>query len=142
MTGSGSTDCGLSLDVAAVFANMADMDTLGERIKATRLQRGMALRELARQAGIAPAFVTDIEAGRRMPSADVLARISATLDTPLGEFQDLDPRLTPEVRRWMEEDPRVGSLLRRLASSRQRGALLKRMERLADETTTDEGQQQ
>lgn len=115
------------------------MDTLGERIKATRLERGMALRELARQTGIAPAFVTDIEAGRRMPSANVLARIAAALGIPLGELQDLDPRVTPEVRQWMEAEPRLGALLRKLATSRQRGAVLKRMERLAAEDRDPNG---
>jgi transcriptional regulator with XRE-family HTH domain len=113
---------------------------LGKHVKAARLERGTGLRELARQAGIAPAFVTDIEAGRRMPSAEVLARIAAALSIPLAELQDLDPRVTPEVRKWMEAEPRVSSLLQRLEGHRGRDALLARMEHLIDNSTEKEQQ--
>jgi transcriptional regulator with XRE-family HTH domain len=105
-------------------------DDLGKRIKSARRERGTGVRELARQAGIAPAFVTDIEAGRRMPSAEVLARIAGALGISLAELQDLDPRVTPGVRQWMDAEPRVSTLLQRLEGHPGRDALLARMEKL------------
>lgn len=69
------------------------METLAARIRDLRTQRGLGLRGFARQAGIAPSYVVAIEAGERMPSADVLGRIAVALEVPLVELQVLDPRL-------------------------------------------------
>lgn len=74
------------------------MESIGERVRAERLARGMGLREVARHALIAPAFLTDIEAGRRNPSAKVMSRLATVLGVPLAELEALDPRITPEVR--------------------------------------------
>ena len=90
--------------------------SLGERIKERRQETGLTLRGLARSASIAPAFVVDIEAGNRMPGHEVLARVAAVLDLPLAELQALDPRITPEVREWMDSDPRVSGFLRGLCA--------------------------
>jgi len=58
----------------------------------------------------------------------VLARIADRLGIPLEEFQALDPRISPEVKEWMEDEPRVGQLLRRLQDSPDRDRLLRRIE--------------
>jgi transcriptional regulator with XRE-family HTH domain len=109
------------------------MTNLGEHIKERRKESGLTLRGFASQADIAPAFVVDIEAGHRMPSHGVLARIADILDIPLADLQALDPRVTPEVREWMDGNPRVSGFLRKLCEHPDRDALLLEMERqLAD----------
>ena len=96
------------------------------------------MRGFAARIGVAPPFVTDIEANRRRPGQDVLAKIAAVLDLPLEELQALDPRLTPEVKEWIEEEPRVGTLLRRLSENPQRDVLLGRIEDVVRDRNTEE----
>jgi len=72
------------------------VETLGSRIKNLRLEHGHTLRGFARDVGVAPAFVVDIEAGRRLPGRETLTRMAAALKVPLSDLQALDPRLPCE----------------------------------------------
>lgn len=99
------------------------------------------MRRFASEIGVQPPFVTDIEADRRRPSPEVLDRIARVLDLPLAELQELDPRISPEVKEWMDEEPRVSSLLRRLRDDPDRDALLRQIEQVVDrEQDPDEEQ--
>lgn len=109
------------------------MTSLGRRIRERRQQLGLTVRGFAARVGIAPPFVTDIEADRRRPGPEVLEKIADTLAIPLAELQELDPRITPEVKEWMDEEPRVSSLLRRLRQDPDRDALLRRIERVVED---------
>lgn len=108
------------------------MASLGGRIRDRRQQLGLTVRGFAARIGVAPPFVTDIEADRRRPGPEVLEKIADTLGIPLGELQELDPRITPEVKEWMDEEPRVSSLLRRLRDDPDRDALLRRIEQVVE----------
>jgi transcriptional regulator with XRE-family HTH domain len=68
------------------------MMTLGERLRYLRLQRGISLRKVAAAAKISPPFLSDIELGRRYPSAAVLRRLAAPLKTSFGALSAYDPR--------------------------------------------------
>ena len=115
------------------------VDSLAQDIRDRRRALGLTLRGFARQVGVAPSFVTDIEAARRRPGPEVLGKIAGVLDVPLAELQALDPRITPEVKEWMDEEPRVSSLLRRLSDDPDRDALLRRIEQVvADEQGREE----
>jgi len=107
--------------------------SLGQEIRSRRLARGLTLREFARRVGVTPPYVTDLEADRRRPGPEVLARIARELATPVEQLQALDTRLRPEVRRWVESEPEVGQLLRRLKDSPRRDAVLRGLRRLIDE---------
>jgi transcriptional regulator with XRE-family HTH domain len=109
--------------------------TLGERIRARRLELGITLRELARRVEVSAPYLTDLEAGRRHPGPEVLQRIAAALAVPPGELEALDTRLSPEVRRWVESEPEVARLLRSLQSSprRRRTEMIRRLRRMVDE---------
>jgi transcriptional regulator with XRE-family HTH domain len=122
-----------------VLANVALVDSLGKRIRDRRQELGLTVRGFAARVGVQPPFVTDIEADRRRPGPEVLDRIAAVLDVPLAELQALDPRITPEVKEWMDEQPRVSSLLRRLQDDPARDELLRQIEELVErEQDTDE----
>lgn len=54
-------------------------DTLGRRIKAARMQRGVKQAELARVLGISANAMVDIEKGRSYPRADRLRSIAQAL---------------------------------------------------------------
>jgi transcriptional regulator with XRE-family HTH domain len=117
------------------------MTTLGKRIKEERQGLGLTVRGFARDIGVQPPHVTDIEADRRRPSPQVLARISERLSIPLAELQALDPRLPPEVKEWIEEEPRVSSLLRRLQDAPDRDALLRQIEKVVTPEEDDLGEE-
>ena len=116
------------------FANRA-MDTLGRHIRRARQNKRLTVRGLARHIGVAAPFVADIEADRRRPSPGVLARIAQVLDVPFAVLQDLDPRLPPEVKEWMADEPRVGRLLRRLREAADPNSLLEKLEGVVERET-------
>lgn len=114
------------------------METLGKRIRRERQTKQLTVRGFARQVGVAAPFITDIEADRRRPSPEVLARIAGVLDLPLAELEALDPRLPREVKEWIDEEPRVGRLLRQLREARDPDSLLQEIERVVEDETNQE----
>jgi transcriptional regulator with XRE-family HTH domain len=104
------------------------MPTLGQRIRERRQELQLTVRGFARDINVQPPFVTDIEAGRRRPSAETLAKIAEVLKLPIGELQALDPRISPEVKEWMESEPRVSTLLRQIRQSPDPDATLRQLE--------------
>jgi transcriptional regulator with XRE-family HTH domain/quercetin dioxygenase-like cupin family protein len=65
------------------------MDQLGRRLKAIRLQAGVSLRELARQADVSPSLVSQIENGKSQPSVATLYAFSQLLNVSVDElFED------------------------------------------------------
>jgi len=99
-------------------------------IKNRRLARKWSLRQLGAQIGVTGAYVADIEAGRRLPSAELKERIAAALEIPLDELAAADVRLTPDLRDWIEERPELTGLLRSLRSSPESDMLIQRLSRL------------
>ncbi len=59
---------------------------------AFRAHRGLTLRELARQAGTSPGYLSEIERRRKPGSAATLAKLAATLHTTIDSLlTDRDP---------------------------------------------------
>ncbi len=81
------------------------------------------------QIGVTPAYVADIEAGRRLPSAELKERIAVALEIPLEELAAADSRLTPDLRDWIEERPQLTGLLRSLRTSPESDMLIRRLSR-------------
>lgn len=71
--------------------------SLGRSIRATREQRGLSLRELARRVNVSPSFVSQIELGKANPSVGTLyalvAELGTTLDDLIGEPEAPGPEL-------------------------------------------------
>ncbi|MDX1891218.1 helix-turn-helix domain-containing protein [Mycolicibacterium sp. 050158] len=72
------------------------MDQLGRRLKAIRLQAGVSLRELARQADVSPSLVSQIENGKSQPSVATLYAFSQLLNVSIDELFE-DESLTAPV---------------------------------------------
>ena len=68
------------------------MPGLPDSIKNRRRARKWSLRQLGEALGITPAYVADLEAGRRQPSVELKKRISTILDISLDERE---PMLMP-----------------------------------------------
>ena len=89
--------------------------TLGERIRELREAADKSLRELSRDVDVSPAFMSDIELGKRYPSDDVLEKIARSLGTTpqaLGEYDTRPP--LDEMKRKSHTNPSYGFALRRM----------------------------
>jgi transcriptional regulator with XRE-family HTH domain len=66
---------------------------MGERLRKSRLARGLTLRELATRLGVSPSMISQIETGRASPSVSTLYAIATELDVSLDEvlFNDRRP---------------------------------------------------
>lgn len=77
---------------------------LGARLKHRRQLSGMSLREVARQLGVSPSFVSQLENGKSQPSVATLYSISQLLDVSIdelfstGELPGSGPDSGPSVR--------------------------------------------
>lgn len=66
----------------------------------------ISLREFAKRLDCSPAFVSDIELGRRYPSDKVLAEIARLLKVKLEDLRALDVRPPiEEIKRVTQNDP-------------------------------------
>jgi transcriptional regulator with XRE-family HTH domain len=75
-------------------------ETIGERLKRLRLERGLSQRELAAP-GVSYAYISRIEAGTRQPSVKALRRLAAKLGVSADYLEtgsDLDPAAARELR--------------------------------------------
>jgi transcriptional regulator with XRE-family HTH domain len=67
------------------------MASLGERIRALRLERELQQRQLAEKAELTPSMVSQIESGRLTPSLHTLGKIAAALSVPIAALFDAQP---------------------------------------------------
>ena len=90
--------------------------TLGVRIRELRDDRDLSLREFARRLGdVSAAHISDIELGRRYPSAPLLEKMAKELKVPLDDLVQYDNRAPVEdLKRLAEADPTYGFALRKL----------------------------
>jgi transcriptional regulator with XRE-family HTH domain/Tfp pilus assembly protein PilF len=75
-------------------------ETIGERLKRLRLERGLSQRELAAP-GVSYAYISRIEAGTRQPSVKALRRLATKLGVTADYLEtgsDLDPAAARELR--------------------------------------------
>jgi transcriptional regulator with XRE-family HTH domain len=98
------------------------MPNLGQRIRELRAERDISLRELAKQLGVSPAFISDVELGRRYPSEPLLSSIAKLLKVKVEELKALDERPPiDELKRAAEDDPHYGLALRTILDSNMSG---------------------
>src|SRR5262245_34639122 len=102
------------------------MPKIGELVAAARHERKWSLRHLATELGVTPAYIADLEAGRRLPSAELMGRISIVLGISQENLTAADSRLSTELRDWIEERPQLTALLRALRSSPESDLLIQR----------------
>ena len=91
------------------------MKTLGERIRELREAQDLSLREFAKKIGVSPAFMSDVELGRRQPSDKHLASLVRILGTSMEEIKEFDTRPpVDEFRRKAMSNPEYGFAFRRM----------------------------
>jgi XRE family transcriptional regulator, regulator of sulfur utilization len=64
------------------------MQQIHERIKQLRTDKGLYQQFVARQVGISPTYLSDLEAGRRNLSKDILVKMCEVFGMELNELLD------------------------------------------------------
>lgn len=59
---------------------------LGRTVKSARLDKGLTVEQLARQAGVSTGLISQLERGRGNPSFLILQRLAEALELPFGHF--------------------------------------------------------
>src|SRR5436305_12187313 len=86
-------------------------ETIGERLKRLRLERGMSQRELA-SPGVSYAYISRIEAGTRQPSVKALRRLAAKLEVSPEYLETGSDIRDEEARELKLADARLALRLR------------------------------
>jgi transcriptional regulator with XRE-family HTH domain len=85
---------------------LTPMEGIGPFIRRRRDELDLSLRELAKKLDCSPAFVSDIELGRRHPSDKVLVEIARVLKVKVEGLRDMDVRAPiDEIKRITQDDP-------------------------------------
>jgi transcriptional regulator with XRE-family HTH domain len=82
------------------------MEGIGPFIRRRRDELDLSLRELAKKLDCSPAFISDIELGRRHPSEKVLVEIARILKVKVETLREMDVRPPiDEIKRAAQDDP-------------------------------------
>jgi transcriptional regulator with XRE-family HTH domain len=82
------------------------MQAMGPFIRERRDELDLSLREFAKKLGCSPAFISDIELGRRYPSERVLMEIAKILKVKVEDLRNMDVRPPiDEIKRVTQDDP-------------------------------------
>lgn len=109
---------GLVVDGPPTVSPVADgnpVGHLGARLKDARGRSGMSLREVARQLGVSPSFVSQMENGKSQPSVATLYSMAQLLDVSIDELFESGPR--EEERPETSEGTVVGAISRSTMAS-------------------------
>jgi transcriptional regulator with XRE-family HTH domain len=68
---------------------------IGPRIRAQRARREVTIRALARDIGVSPSLISQIETGKSQPSVSTLYAITSALDLPLEDLFDAEELAEP-----------------------------------------------
>ena len=82
------------------------MEGIGPFIRRRREELDLSLREFAKKLDCSPAFISDIELGRRHPSDKVLVEMARVLKVKAEELRGMDVRAPiDEIKRITQDDP-------------------------------------
>lgn len=114
---------------------MADQSnrSLGDVIRETRVATKRSLRDAAREVGIAPSYLSDIENDRRVPAEDVLQKIAALLALEFEDLMARAGRFGEQAERYLRRNPAAGTLFRRISEKNLGDQDLRRLLDKADE---------
>jgi transcriptional regulator with XRE-family HTH domain len=86
--------------------NLTVMEGIGPYIRKRRDELGLSLREFAKRLDCSPAFISDIELGRRHPSDKVLIEMARVPKVKADDLRGMDVRAPiEEIKRITQDDP-------------------------------------
>ena len=90
-------------------------ETLGDRLKRVRKERGLGLRETATKVAISATFLSRVEnnAETGAPSEEVLRKLAKVLQDDFDALMQLAGRVPDDVAAVVKSDPGMPAFLRR-----------------------------
>jgi len=92
------------------LSTMGDWKDTGQKLKELRRKKGWSVRKLAQEAGVSKSTVSDVELGKRRPTADYLIKIAQALNMEerellewYGYVEPLPPTLDQKLERVARE---------------------------------------
>jgi transcriptional regulator with XRE-family HTH domain len=78
-------------------------EALGRQLRAERAARGERIADVARRAGVAPQYLSEVERGRKDPSSEILSALAGAVDLTVRELtrragEQLDGAPSGQVR--------------------------------------------
>jgi transcriptional regulator with XRE-family HTH domain len=111
--------------------------SLGQRIRGARVAAGRSLRAAARELGLSPSYINDIEFDRRVPSESVLLQIADLLGLDPDQLLGAAGRVGADAEAYLKDNPTAGVLFRRVSgaglSEKQLRELLDRVDSMKRE---------
>lgn len=104
-------------------------ETLGERIRRVRKERGKGLRAMSRELGITAGYLSRIEtdAEKYPPGEDTIQKIADVLDDDFDALMALAGRVSKALQSQVRDDPRLPEFLRRAREQNLSGEDLMRL---------------
>jgi transcriptional regulator with XRE-family HTH domain len=74
-----------------------NIQRFGEKLRILRMRRGMTLKELASELGLAAhGYISELEAGKKMPTAELVLNVARLFDVTTDELLKDEMELTAE----------------------------------------------
>ena len=104
-------DMSAATDATTRAGGPADLaGDIGRRLAAHRGRRGMRVAELAREIGVTPSLISQIERGQSRPSVSTLFAMAQALDVPVDAFfREPEPAGVPEAANAAAGPPATGA---------------------------------
>ena len=91
--------------------------TIGEKVRAVRLEKGFSQQKLQEKSGVERNFISLVENNHRSPSFKTLMRIAKALGVSVGYITDYDKQLAERKRRQNKEQSLITNLSQTLVSN-------------------------
>ena len=116
-------------------------DTFGSYIRRLRIKNDIGQRELAKKIGVAPSYLNDMEKNKRSaPRTELIKKLSVILKADLNLLYDLagssKKTVAPDIVDYVENNPKIISLLRAVQSSKLSGDEIEQLEKKINKSKT------
>jgi transcriptional regulator with XRE-family HTH domain len=114
--------------------------SLGKQVRDARVAANQTLRGLARDLGLSPSYLNDIEFDRRVPSTEVLRQIADRLVLDVDALLAAAGRvgIAKDAEQYIRETPSAGVLFRRVTTDRLTEDQVQRLIKQVDKMTQDD----
>jgi transcriptional regulator with XRE-family HTH domain len=104
-------------------------EILGQRIRRLRDEKGLGLREAAKEIGISPAYLSRIETNEEKtpPGEEVIRKLAKLLGDNIDELMSLAGRVSADVKEFIAKDPGLPQFLRTVRARGYSAEDLKRL---------------
>ena len=116
-------------------------DTFGSYIRKLRIKNDIGQRELAKKIGVAPSYLNDMEKNKRTaPRTELIKKLSVIIKADLNLLYDLagssKKTVAPDIVDYVENNPKIISLLRAAQSSKLSGDEIEQLEKKINKSKT------